>query len=1349
MIGKCLTKSGGSDNPWVISQASDMEKYRNKDYEGQFIKYTGPQTNEYKPGTYQVVANFFNVGDNVNSLYYSFSNTEVNQTLLKNLYNDIASTGTITNEDGRWFAYFFSDYLVQRNYTLLKFDNGKELVMTWLYGQEGPGSTIKHDEYYLGYGTRTDYQAQPKNSLVVVVDGDTVKTVNNTEVLSTVQYINKNSGPVNKYVYKNSPYSYVLAPVYSLAKLQTPAANNDIIPGKEAYDDNGNKLTGNLKSYNNPLKPTSQEEYDAIITGNDYLNNYIEFNSKTTKTEVGEYSGTWAMGDTVNAIYFDTSKTPQKPTDWSNYDHSIDVGSTIKFKTLMSGDVNAPIGLPRGLFWGNGLVGDGTNATFIMDSTTGIIIWSDAKVTGDDDAGWQYSVLTGDLKNKLEIDPDYAYTLTIISDSYNWNGVYTFKNSPAKEVKTYYPLDPLTNTATASEVAKDKEVYDGEGNKIVGTYELRLQEKTATPGLNPQNILPDNGYTGLSKVMVDGVGITPARTVIPGTADIHVNPDSGDLGIESVLVGGDANLLPENIKQGVSIFNVEGTLVEGTGDKLKLYKPLAAIDFDSDILAMIPCPLIQNVENSKIRLNTNGTEEDINIVERQYGHSTNTSQKDKNSVDSIYSAKCWSPHYVTKDLSTLNAGKYDFKIKHLAGVQVGEPNISMEQALGGKVNLGFTKNGYTYKPFETRELADSDYSDIIHYERWNFTNNVNNLRLDGVVSGTLNYMKYDTGTLVDYIKKPNYSFNLNPSNSSSTGQPDSGVFGVVPMRLNGDSLVFDRAIDGYYNSPYAKISFTLEEPTEVKIKYQIKKSSGSSSLAIVIGPMDVNYTSFGYSSKLANPVVDFSTNSDFAEKEYSFGTLAAGEHFYFVEFYDYTSDQFAASMTPVYEKIKLENKLPADITVINSEFETPEYEYNAYTGKFSIPMTGNITMTANGSTATLLDELYITPATWDVNTSILTWDYSIDGAMYHIQTPDNQEYITAEKSYDFTGKLGEVSTDLKRVKIWATKDSQESGRVFVKIRYNPGYAVVHNKEELDSSPTNSIVLYEDDSYIVTKNTQGIDIFDKNTKEKASFSSNRTTYFEIYNNNHLIVSDSEREVIILNLLTKKWIYDSSSLAIQHAFALHDYIIFSLSYSNKSGFYIFNTATEEMIQVIVESDKNKETYVYGYNEKIIIIKKDDGPYYSLKYLSVSYEDIKNLIDNKTGQTITIPGEFTVPDVNLKVSGSGNMAQFGKLLLIGPKYIFNLDTLTRETDFTGELKGNNYQVINDNDILTSDRNSDIFYRYRLDNNKTLTLVKEWKFYNGGVGYAFGNLYNGALPLTKGIGAYPPSNINGYLVL
>ena len=68
--------------------------------------------------------------------------------------------------------------------------------------------------------------------------------------------------------------------------------------------------------------------------------------------------------------------------------------------------------------------------------------------------------------------------------------------------------------------------------KVVGSSEPILQNKTIAPTTTEQTITADDGYDGLS----------------------------------TVIVNGDSNLVPENIASGVSIFGVEGTLEAESGN---------------------------------------------------------------------------------------------------------------------------------------------------------------------------------------------------------------------------------------------------------------------------------------------------------------------------------------------------------------------------------------------------------------------------------------------------------------------------------------------------------------------------------------------------------------------------------------------------------------------------------------------------------------------------------------------------------------------------------------------------------------------------------------------------------------
>lgn len=72
------------------------------------------------------------------------------------------------------------------------------------------------------------------------------------------------------------------------------------------------------------------------------------------------------------------------------------------------------------------------------------------------------------------------------------------------------------------------------GKLNVGKIPPKTQTKTVNPTTSVQEVIPDTGYTGLSKVTVTAV-----------TSDI------------------DADIIPSNIKQGVDILGVIGTYEQG------------------------------------------------------------------------------------------------------------------------------------------------------------------------------------------------------------------------------------------------------------------------------------------------------------------------------------------------------------------------------------------------------------------------------------------------------------------------------------------------------------------------------------------------------------------------------------------------------------------------------------------------------------------------------------------------------------------------------------------------------------------------------------------------------------------
>ena len=150
---------------------------------------------------------------------------------------------------------------------------------------------------------------------------------------------------------------------------------------------------------------------------------------------------------------------------------------------------------------------------------------------------------------------------------------------------------------------------DGFVSAIQGIQaESTLQEKVVTPTTSQQDITPDSGYDGLSKVTIAAMPTaeqaTPNITVMssglvtatatqeegyvvagtksaatqlttqgpkiitPGTAD-KTAVAGGRYTTGVVIVKGDTNLVAGNIKSGISIFGVAGTLETGSSKGVK------------------------------------------------------------------------------------------------------------------------------------------------------------------------------------------------------------------------------------------------------------------------------------------------------------------------------------------------------------------------------------------------------------------------------------------------------------------------------------------------------------------------------------------------------------------------------------------------------------------------------------------------------------------------------------------------------------------------------------------------------------------------------------------------------------
>lgn len=169
----------------------------------------------------------------------------------------------------------------------------------------------------------------------------------------------------------------------------------------------------------------------------------------------------------------------------------------------------------------------------------------------------------------------------VVTPDGGYNGMYKVTVRPT-------PLQAKTVEPTGSkQTVKPDAGYVGMSSLTVKA--APLQRKATAPVMNgsgtateAQTIQPDDGYYGLSNLEVGPLQMQIKR-VEPDAAGQIVQADEGYHAMGFAILSGDAALLPENIKKGVTIFGVTGTYVpepedeegdgsEGSGGTTAFYK---------------------------------------------------------------------------------------------------------------------------------------------------------------------------------------------------------------------------------------------------------------------------------------------------------------------------------------------------------------------------------------------------------------------------------------------------------------------------------------------------------------------------------------------------------------------------------------------------------------------------------------------------------------------------------------------------------------------------------------------------------------------------------------------------------
>lgn len=192
----------------------------------------------------------------------------------------------------------------------------------------------------------------------------------------------------------------------------------------------------------------------------------------------------------------------------------------------------------------------------------------------------------------------------------------------------------------------------------------KLQAKTVSPSTSSQNITPDSGYDGLSRVTVNamptgslnGIGInsnglitssvgtsgylssgTNKTLQLPTQGSTYITPASysqtavsnGKYTTGNIYVNGDNNLIPSNIRNGVSIFGVNGNytgessrqkgatgmLYNASGNSFTINTGDSSLISSSQIIALTVLPKYSEFTNSASDMNCCGCLYDSRIYE--------------------------------------------------------------------------------------------------------------------------------------------------------------------------------------------------------------------------------------------------------------------------------------------------------------------------------------------------------------------------------------------------------------------------------------------------------------------------------------------------------------------------------------------------------------------------------------------------------------------------------------------------------------------------------------------------------------------------------------------------------------
>lgn len=361
-----------------------------------------------------------------------------------------------------------------------------------------------------------------------------------------------------------------------------------LLKGVTAHDKNGDQITG---TYEAGTSGGGTDTSDATAVASNILE------EKTAYIASGKVTGTMQnRGATAGTI---SKKTGAYiiPEGYHNGDGSVTIAEAEREKIV-----------PENIK--NGITLLGVSGTYTGDGTGG----TEVDKTGKGEYLWaKYTELIGWVKTSEDVGKDrpsgYSTTeytgATITEDGY-----YKLDNSIG--INKYYLPTGATNGKTKSvlyrpygyrtdyyilTLSNEKGATGKKGTDLLGYISSDSSDSYPNAGVQDgvyylAVTAPDVNVTA-SKMLANTVACGPdgkvtgtikslaAQTITPGTEDQNI--DAGVYLSGKQTIKGDANLLAENIKEGVELFGITGTYTGG--DTVNPYKGKTIVAFGDSIIA--------------------------------------------------------------------------------------------------------------------------------------------------------------------------------------------------------------------------------------------------------------------------------------------------------------------------------------------------------------------------------------------------------------------------------------------------------------------------------------------------------------------------------------------------------------------------------------------------------------------------------------------------------------------------------------------------------------------------------------------------------------------------------------------